>query len=160
MTELVRTTDEAKAYRKNLEELIMFAPAEKVLNEPTLAPVWDPNGVQYYGGEDADHPQSKVRGRTYPDKLYKCLQEHESQPSWEPDLVPALWAVIDETHAGTIDDPITASAGMEYTYGLYYYDPEDTHVYLCERTGATPGDKIVLQFLPHDLIGQYFTLAK
>ena len=58
---------------------------------------------------------------------------------------------------GTQDDPITAARGMEYTYGLYYRDPEDNLNYLCERTGEAEGGKITLQYLPHELVGQYFT---
>ena len=49
---------------------------------------------------------------------------------------------------------------MEYTYGLYYRDPEDALVYLCQRTGEAEGGKVVLQYLPHELVGQYFALAE
>lgn len=93
------------------------------------------------------------------DKLYRVNegQGHTTQTGWEPNKTPALFTVIDEQHAGTQADPIPASRGMEYTYGLYYTDPEDSKLYLCERTGATAGDKITLQYLPHELIGQYFT---
>ena len=49
---------------------------------------------------------------------------------------------------------------MEYTYGLYYRDPEDGQRYLCQRTGESEGGKVVLQYLPHELVGQYFTLAE
>lgn len=73
---------------------------------------WDPNKKQYYDGTDSEHPQSKVRGRTYPNLLYKCQQSHASQSDWEPSLTPALWTVINETNSGTIDDPIPASAGF------------------------------------------------
>ena len=90
-------------------------------------------------------------------KLYKCQQAHTSQESWKPSATPALWVVIDVTHAGTQDDPIPAARGMEYTYGLYYKDPEDTKLYKCERIGEAAGGKIVLQYLPHELVGQYFT---
>lgn len=90
-------------------------------------------------------------------KLYKCVQAHTSQALWEPAATPALWVRIDVTHAGTQDDPIPAARGMEYTYGLYYKDPEDTKLYLCERIGEAAGGKIVLQYLPHELVGQYFT---
>ena len=48
---------------------------------------------------------------------------------------------------------------MEYEYGKYYFDPEDGKTYLCERTGEEPGGKIVLQYLPHELIGNYFSEA-
>jgi hypothetical protein len=93
----------------------------------------------------------------YGERLYRVTQAHTTQEGWEPDKVPALFTVIDEQHAGTQDDPIQAARGMEYTYGLYYADPEDNKLYLCERTGEAAGGKIILQYLPHELIGQYFT---
>ncbi len=95
----------------------------------------------------------------FENKLYRVTQAHTTQADWTPDKTPALFTVIDETHAGTHDDPIPASRSMEYTYGLYYTDPEDGKLYLCERTGASVGDKITLHYLPHELIGQYFTAA-
>lgn len=97
--------------------------------------------------------------RSYGGKVYKCRQAHTSQADWTPDKTPALWAVIDAEHAGTQDDPIPASRGMEYEYGKYYLDGEDGKVYLCERTGEAAGGKIVLQYLPHELVGNYFKAA-
>jgi hypothetical protein len=105
------------------------------------------------------YPVSYIEGNRVSDggKLYKCQQAHTSQEGWKPSTTPALWVVIDVAHAGTQDDPIPASRGMEYEYGLYYKDPEDTKLYLCERTGEAAGGKIVLQYLPHELVGNYFT---
>lgn len=97
--------------------------------------------------------------RTYLDKVYRVRQGHTTQANYTPDITPALWAVIDVEHAGTLEDPIPASMGMDYIYGKYYLDPEDKKVYLCERIGATPGEIINLQYLPHELIGQYFSLT-
>lgn len=71
----------------------------------------------------------------------------------------SLWTAIDEQHDGTKYDPIPASRGMEYTYGLYYTDPEDNKMYLCERVGSVAGGVIILQYLPHELVGQYFSVA-
>ena len=93
----------------------------------------------------------------YNSKLYKCGQAHTTQADWTPDITPALWVVIDVTHAGTIDDPIPAVAGMEYVYGKYYI--EGKTVYICKRTGEAEGGTIVLQFLPSQLVGQYFEIA-
>ena len=90
-------------------------------------------------------------------KLYKCQQAHTSQEGWKPSATPALWVVVDVTHAGTQDDPIPAARGMEYEYGKYYLDSEDSKTYKCERVGEADGGKIVLQYLPHELVGQYFT---
>ena len=105
------------------------------------------------------YPVSYIEGNRVSDggKLYKCQQAHTSQEGWKPSTTPALWVVIDVAHAGTQDDPIPASRGMEYEYGLYYKDPETTKLYLCERTGEAAGGKIVLQYLPHELVGNYFT---
>lgn len=89
-------------------------------------------------------------------KLYKCQQAHTSQEGWNPAATPALWAVVDVDHAGTQDDPIPAARGMEYIYGLYYLDGEDGKTYKCERTGEQAGGKITLQYLPHELVGNYF----
>ena len=95
----------------------------------------------------------------YADKLYKVVQAHTTQADWTPDATPAMWAVIDKTHAGTLDDPIPAARGMEYEYGKYYLDDEDGNTYLCQRTGEAAGGTIVLQYMPHELVGQYFDLA-
>ena len=94
----------------------------------------------------------------YGDRLYKVVQAHTTQADWTPDITPALWTVIDVTHAGTIDDPIPAVAGMEYVYGKYYIEGET--VYICKRTGEAEGGTIVLQFLPSQLVGQYFEVVE
>lgn len=92
--------------------------------------------------------------RRYDSKVYKCLQAHTSQADWAPPVVPALWVVINTSSSGTVDDPIPASRGMEYEYGKYYLDPEDNKTYLCKRGSET--GTIILQYLPHELIGHYF----
>ena len=92
-------------------------------------------------------------------RVYKVRegQGHTTQADWPPHLTPAMWVVVDVAHAGTQDDPIPASRGMEYEYGKYYLDSEDGKTYKCERVGEADGGKIVLQYLPHELVGQYFT---
>ena len=91
-------------------------------------------------------------------KLYKVRdgQGHTTQADWTPDVTPALWAVVSKGQTGTIDDPIDAARGMEYVYGLYYLDSEDSKLYLCQRTGEAAGGTVVLQYLPHELVGHYF----
>lgn len=83
-------------------------------------------------------------------------QGHTTQENWPPHSTPAVWTIINVDHAGTQDDPIPAARGMEYEYGKYYLDSEDGKTYKCERTGEAAGGKIVLQYLPHELVGQYF----
>ena len=105
------------------------------------------------------YPVSYIEGNRVSDgvKLYKCRKAHTSQEGQNPAATPALWVAIDVTHAGTQDDPIPASRGMEYEYGKYYLDSEDGKTYLCERIGEQSGNKITLQYLPHELVGNYFT---
>lgn len=133
-----------------------------------LRPIIEQAAVSLSDGEAATvpelitawaYPVAYAEGdrRSYGGKVYKCRQAHTSQEDWKPSATPALWVVIDVAHAGTQDDPIPASRGMEYEYGKYYLDSEDGKTYKCERTGEAAGGKIVLQYLPHELVGNYFT---
>ena len=133
-----------------------------------LRPIIEQAAVSLSDGEAASvpelitawaYPVAYAEGdrRSYGGKVYKCRQAHTSQGDWKPSATPALWVVIDVTHAGTQDDPIPAARGMEYEYGKYYLDGEDGKTYKCERTGEAAGGKIVLQYLPHELVGNYFT---
>lgn len=132
-----------------------------------LRPIIEQAAVSLSDGEAASvpelitawaYPVAYAEGdrRSYGGKVYKCRQAHTSQVDWTPEKTPALWAVIDAEHAGTQNDPIPAARGMEYEYGKYYLDNEDGKVYLCERTGEQAGGKITLQYLPHELVGNYF----
>lgn len=94
----------------------------------------------------------------YEGKLYKVRQAHTTQADWTPDKTPDLYVLVDVTHEGTIDDPIPAVAGMEYVYGKYYIEGET--VYICKRTGEAEGGTVVLQFLPSQLVGQYFEVVE
>ena len=76
------------------------------------------------------------------------------QTTKEINGVVYAYTYIDVEHAGTQDGPIPAARGMEYEYGKYYLDPEDEKTYLCKRGEET--GSIVLYYLPHELIGQYF----
>lgn len=132
-----------------------------------LRPIIEQAAVSLSDGEAATvpelitawaYPVAYAEGdrRSYGGRVYKCRQAHTSQEGWKPSATPALWVVIDVTHAGTQDDPIPASRGMEYEYGKYYLDSEDGKTYKCERIGEAAGGKIVLQYLPHELVGNYF----
>ena len=140
----------AYAMRAVIEESVAALDDETAATVPSLFTPWKPGEVVNVGDR-----------RYYAPRLYKVVQAHTTQADWTPDVTPALWAVLgDPGEAGTIDDPITAARGMEYEYGLYYFDPEDGKTYLCERIGEAEGGKIILQYLPHELIGQYFSAAE
>lgn len=69
-------------------------------------------------------------------KLWRVLQAHTSQVGWEPENAASLWEQINETHAGTIDDPIPYSGNMALTAGLYYM--QDWVIYKCTRDTGDP----------------------
>lgn len=152
---MVQTREQARVFRSQLEELAAYAPPELAVKTPEAYPVWSPDGVQYYGPDNPEHPQSKVRASLEDPTLYKALKDHLSQELWRPGIETAsLWTVIDEEHAGTLEDPIPAKKPMEYFKDKYYLDPEDGEIYLCTRDS-----EISLPYLPHELIDQYFKTA-
>lgn len=140
---------EALVLRMAIETAVVSLPDGEAAQAPSLSQPWavgetvEPGDRRYYAPTGL---------------LYKVRdgQGHTTQESWTPDKTPALWAVVDVTHAGTAEDPIPAAKGMDYVYGKYYRDPEDGKLYLCKRTGEEDGGVINLQYLPHELIGQYF----
>ena len=96
--------------------------------------------------------------------LYKLTCEDQTTDgtliieTWNPVDASSIWTAIDIEHEGTLEDPIPAVAGMEYVYGKYYIEGET--VYICKRIGEAEGGTIVLQFLPSQLLGQYFEVVE
>lgn len=96
--------------------------------------------------------------------LFKLTCEDQTEngtlilESWNPVDASSIWTAIDVTHSGTIDDPIPASAGMEYVKGKYYIEGET--IYLMNREGMAEGETITLQYLPSQLVGQYFEVVE
>lgn len=138
---------EARVMRMAIETAMVSLSDEQAAQSPSLSQPWR-------SGE-----QVEIGDRRYyspADHLYKVIQSHTTQEDWAPDKAPALWAVVDITHAGTAEDPIPAVRSMEYEYGKIYSDPEDGKLYLCKRQGEAEGGKITLHYLPHELIGNYF----
>lgn len=143
--------EQAQDIRKSMDTAAALLGDPQAAKAPLLYPKWSADGVEYKAGDRVYYTGTK--------RLYKVITAHTSQESWTPDVVPALFTVIDVEHEGTKDDPIPAARGMEYEYGLYYHDEEDGKLYLCERIGEQPGGKITLHYMPHELVGQYFTLV-
>ena len=145
----VADTAEARVLRMSIDTAAAAMPDEEAAQAPSLSKPWavgetvEPGDRRYYAPTGL---------------LYKVRdgQGHTTQESWTPDKTPALWAVVDITHAGTAEDAIPAVRSMEYEYGKIYLDPEDGKVYLCKRIGEAEGGKITLHYLPHELIGNYF----
>lgn len=122
---------------------------EQALTVKTLYPTWKENEAVATGDRRYYAPT---------DLLYKCTQAHTTQPDWTPDLTPALWTPLDVEHGGTLEAPIPAVAGMEYSKGKYYI--EDDVIYLMNREGMAEGESVTLQYLPSQLVGQYFEIVE
>ena len=69
-------------------------------------------------------------------KLWRVVQAHTAQVGWEPENAASLWEQINETHSGTIDDPIPYSGNMALESGKYYM--QDWVIYKCTRDTGNP----------------------
>ena len=71
-------------------------------------------------------------------KLYKVLQAHTSQETWEPGAAgtESLYARIDEEHDGTQYDPIPYEGNMALENGKYY--TQSDVLYKCTRDTGNP----------------------
>lgn len=75
---------------------------------------------------------------TYGGDLYKVIPApHTFASNWVPGAgTESIYTRIDETHAGTLADPIPYNGNMELTEGLYY--SQSGVVYLCNRSTGQP----------------------
>lgn len=69
-------------------------------------------------------------------KLWRVVQAHTSQMGWEPENAASLWEQINETHTGTLEDPIPYDGNMALENGKYY--TQDYEAYLCIRDTGIP----------------------
>ena len=91
----------------------------------------------------------------YNGKLYKTLQPVNPVLENQPPSIntAALYTEINETHAGTKEDPIPYNNNMELELGKYY--TQDGVLYMCHRDSEQP----VYNNLA-DLVGIYVTLVE
>ena len=75
---------------------------------------------------------------THGGELYKTIPEqHTFQADWVPGVgTESIYTRIDESHAGTLSDPIPYSGNMPLEAGKYY--SQSGAVYLCTRDTVTP----------------------
>ena len=114
---------------------------EKALSISSIYPRWDEViGTKVKEG-------FKFR---YGDDLFKVIQpELTIEGHYIPNQgTESLYAKIDETHAGTVDDPIPYDGNMEIFSGMYYI--QNDMIYQCIRDSGTP-----LYHNLADLVGVY-----
>lgn len=131
---------EAILIRQKLANAAQAIPknSNKIYDAFVLFPMWE-SGVAYEAGV-------KLR---YKNLLYVTVSAHTSQSDWTPDIVPALYEVIQNPNEdGTQNNPISYTVGMRLFNGLYY--AEDEVLYICTRDSDAP------LFNPlADLVGLY-----
>lgn len=86
---------------------------------------------------------------TYKDTLYRVKQKHTLSLEWNPESgTESLYEEVNETNAGTLEDPIPYNNNMELEINMYY--SQNGIIYLCFRGTEQP----VYQNL-EDLVGIY-----
>lgn len=122
--------DAAREYRRKIDTATAMLSDEQAVEVKELYREWD-----------------KLIGQTvqqgykfrHSDKLYKTLQpEYTFAEQYVPGSTgtESLFAVIDEAHAGTLDDPIPYEGNMELVSGLYYI--QGGIIYRCTRDTEIP----------------------
>lgn len=133
--------EQARVLRPIIETAVQSLSDSEALEAVTLHPAWA-IGKDYPAGHKVQR-----NGR-----LWRCIQAHTSQEGWEPENAHSLWEGIDETHAGTLADPIPYDGNMALVAGLYYV--QDGVVYLCNRDTVNPVHNALV-----DLVGVYVEVA-
>lgn len=78
------TVEQARAYRAAIVKAAEALADEDALTAPMLFERWSPDGVAYVTGTRL----------YYNGVLYKVLQDHTSQASWNPSDAPSLFAKV------------------------------------------------------------------
>ena len=86
----------ARKMRAFLEALANFLEDDEALDAVELFQVWSGEG-KYQTGVRVQHEGV----------LYRCLQEHQAQPGWNPVDAPSLWARV------LIENPNVAPAWVQ-----------------------------------------------
>lgn len=135
-------TEAAKKLRPYIEEGVQSLDDSDSLQVVTLFPEWAADSAYVVGFK-----------MQYGGRLWRCIQAHTSQTGWEPENAAALFEEINETHAGTMDDPIPYTGSMALESGKYY--SQDGTVYLCIRDTVNPVYNALAE-----LVGIYVEEAK
>ena len=130
--------ERAKELRPFIVKAAQLLEDEVAVKCPELYNEWNGEGIEYI-------KDYKLR---FNGKIYKVITSHTSQTDWSPEVAATLFAVINETHTGTIDDPIPYDGNMELFIDLYYI--QNSITYKCIRNSEAP-----LYHALNDLVGLY-----
>ena len=139
-----RLIEHAKKMRSFIEKCVQSLNDSEALEAVSLYPKWkklvelgsveSPSGYKFQ----------------YDGKLYACIN---ANPTFQADWIPgegteSIYVRIDETHTGTVDDPIPYDGNMALVSGMYY--AQDGVTYVCTRDTVSP-----VYHALRDLVGLY-----
>ena len=126
------TSKEMRELASAIVTLRGVATDEQAVSAKVLYPMWEDLVARSFVAE-----KSGYRFR-YGSDLYKTIPANLTfAEQWVPGVsTESLYARIDETHAGTLADPIPYDGNMELFNGKYY--SQNGVVYLCNRDTGAP----------------------
>lgn len=118
-----------KTFRERIEDASQTLPDDKAQTNIALYPHWTGDSMHY----------PKDYRVQYNEVVYKCLQEHDSQPTWTPTDAPSLWAEVlategevkpwkrpDSTNTYMIGDKVSYNGKVyECTMDYNSYSPDE-----------------------------------
>lgn len=116
---------EARKLRPIIERAVKSLDDNTALEAVALYPHWAV-GVAVTAGERLQ----------YGGRLYRVIAAHTTQGDWTPDVSVSLFEVVNETHSGTIDDPIPYDGNMALNSGKFYI--QNGEIYLCNWDTINP----------------------
>lgn len=136
-TAAMREHEYAQAHRPFTESEVLALLIPQQINTLTVDDNTALRMTEFYPSWSAGQAYTAGYKVQYGGKLWRCVQAHTAQVGWEPSTATAsLWEQINETHDGTLEDPIPYSGNMALTSGLYYI--QDYTIYLCTRDTGNP----------------------
>ena len=123
------TTIDSEELQTAINYTVANIPDQEALDCISIFPEWE----SYIGESMPEGVRTQYGG-----KLYKSRQEIPTVLANQPPGIDtaALYVVIDQEHAGTLEDPIPYDQMMEVFAGKYYL--EDGIIYICNRDSGQP----------------------
>lgn len=130
----------------NEPAMLDVTPDNLALKIKALYPIWDKDNT--YGDRGLKMGTAVVTGQRFCHKvnqgdeeptLFQVLSDHVLQATWVPGEgggTEALYKAVQETHTGTVDDPIPWVYNMVLENGKYYTDGGVK--YVCVRDSVNP----------------------
>ena len=139
---------QAKALAAAIVAMKTSATDQQALAAAALYPAYEDLVARQYRAENAGYRFQ------YDGGLWKTLQAgYTFNGVYAPGMgTESLYARIDESHAGTLEDPIPYEGNMELFSGKYY--TQDGVVYRCTRDSGQP-----LYHKLSELVGLYVEVA-